>query len=95
MKRNLRQIDESVHLTNEVTLEALGKIVSPETVKKILEPIGKSELRVRKLTMVIVAFVCIAMNLYAEEAIEDVLRKLLQGPRFLRPEDDIVGVCFK
>jgi hypothetical protein len=40
--------------------------------------------------MVIVAFVCIAMNLYAEEAIEDVLRKLLQGPRFLRPEDDIV-----
>ena len=42
--------------------------------------LGKSELRVRKLTMVIVVFVCIAMHLYAEEALEDVLRKHMQGP---------------
>lgn len=90
MERSLRQIDAGVHLTQEVTLAALGKIVAPEIIKQVLEPLGKSELRVRKLTMVIVVFVCIAMHLYAEEALEDVLRKLMQGPRFLRPEAEIV-----
>ena len=90
MERSLRQIDLSVHLTSEATLEAMGEVISQERIKEILEPIGKSELRVRKLTMVIVVLVCIAMNLFTEEAIEDVLFKLMQGPRFLRPEDDIV-----
>ena len=30
--------------------------------------------------------VCIALNLFTEEALEDVLFKLLPGPRFLRPD---------
>lgn len=90
MERSLRQIDPSVHLTSEATLEAMGEIVSQKRIKGVLEQSGKSELRIRKLTMVIVVLVCIAMNLFTEEAIEDVLGKLMQGPRFLRPEDDIV-----
>ena len=90
MAISLRQINPAVHLTNEATLEALGEIVSPEQIKKILKPLDKCELRVRKLTMVLVVLICIAMCLYTEEAIEDVLAKLMQGPRFLRPGDDIV-----
>jgi hypothetical protein len=90
MARSLRQIDAAVHLTSEATLEVLGEIVSPERIAKVLQPIGKRELRVRKLTMVLVVLVCIAMNLFTEEAIEDVLVKLMQGPRFLRPEKDMV-----
>jgi hypothetical protein len=90
MERSLRQIDPSVHLTSEATLEVMGEIVSQTQLQKVLVPIGKSEIRVRKLTMVIVVLICIAMNLFTEEAIEDVLAKLMQGPRFLRPEDDIV-----
>lgn len=90
MQRSLRQIDAAVHLTSEATLEAIGEIVSLRKIKNVLAPIGKSELRVRKLTMALVVLVCIAMNLFTEEAIEDVLAKLMQGPRFLRPEKDIV-----
>ena len=90
MERSLRQIDPAVHLTSEVTLDVVGEIVSPEQIQKVLGPIEKNELRVRKLTMVIVVLICIAMNLFTEEAIEDVLTKLMQGPRFLRPEKDIV-----
>ncbi len=40
--------------------------------------------------MVLTVLVCIAMNLFTEEAIDDVLGKLMQGPRFLRPDDDLV-----
>jgi hypothetical protein len=90
MERSLRQIDSDVHLTSEATLDTLGEIVSPKQIRKVLDPIGKRELRVRKLTMVMVVLICIAMNLFTEEAIEDVLVKLMQGPRFLRPGDDIV-----
>ncbi len=90
MKRSLRQIDPDVHLANEAKLEALGEIVSSQRIEKILNKTNKAELRVRKLTMVLVVLLCIAMCLYTEEAIEDVLIKLMQGPRFLRPADDIV-----
>lgn len=91
MERSLRQIDPAVHLSKEATLEALGEIVSPKQIEKILQSLGKCELRVRKLTMVLVVLLCIAMCLYTEEAIEDVLAKLMQGPRFLRPANDIVS----
>ena len=90
MERSLCQIDPSVHLTSEATLEAIGEIVSQKQIKKVLEPIGKSELRVRKRSMVLVLLVCIAMNLFTDEAIEDVLVKLMQGVKFLRPENEIV-----
>jgi hypothetical protein len=40
--------------------------------------------------MVLAVLLCIAMNLFTEEALDDVLAKLLQGPRFLRPDDDLV-----
>ncbi len=81
MAISLRQINPAVHLTNEATLEALGEIVSPEQIKKILKPLDKCELRVRKLTMVLVVLICIAMCLYTEEAIEDVLAKLSSAAR--------------
>ena len=90
MEVSLRQINAGVHLPNEATLEALGDIVSPKQIKEVLQPLGKCEQRVRKLTMVLAVLICIAMCLYTEEAIEDVLVKLMQGPRFLRPADDII-----
>lgn len=90
MSRSLRQIDPAVHLSREATLEALGEIISPQHIEKILKPIGKQELRVRKLTMVLVVIICIAMNIFTEEAIEDVLVKLMQGPQFLRPSEDVL-----
>jgi hypothetical protein len=90
MERSLRQIDPAVHLINEVTPGAMASIDSYKEILKVLEPIGISESRVRKLTMVTVVLVCIAMNLFTEEAIEDVLAKLMQDPRLLRPGNDIV-----
>ena len=89
MERSLRPIDPLVHVTEEATLEALGQTLARTRIEAVLKAHGVVERRVRKLTMVLTVLVCIAMNLFTEEAIDDVLVKLLQGPRFLRPDDEV------
>lgn len=90
MQRSLRQIDPDRHLTAEATLDALRQILSHAQIEAVLEPMGVMERRARKLTMVLTVLVCIAMNLFTEEATDDVLARLLQGPRFLRLDEDLV-----
>jgi hypothetical protein len=88
--RSLRQVDETVHFTQEATLDALGQTIPRARIETLLQSLHCVEQRTRKLTLVLAVLVCIAMNLFTEEAIDDVLAKLLQGPRFLRPDDDLV-----
>ncbi len=88
--RSLRQVDETVHFTQEATLDALGQTITRARIETLLHSLNCVEQRTRKLTLVLAVLVCIAMNLFTEEAIDDVLAKLLQGPRFLRPDDDLV-----
>ena len=87
--RSLRQLDPSVHFTREATLDALGHTLSRAHIESVLNSYGVLEQRTRKLTMVLAVLLCIAMNLFTEEALDDVLARLLQGPRFLRPEEDL------
>ena len=87
--RSLRQLDPAVHFTEEATLDALGQTLARPRIEAVLQSLGVREQRTRKLTMVLTLLLCIAMNLFTEEAIDDVLLKLLQGPRFLRPDDDL------
>jgi hypothetical protein len=72
MERSLRQITPSVHWAKDVTLDGLCQTISSPRIEAILVRFGVSEKRVRKLNMVLVVWLCIAMNLYTEEAIEDV-----------------------
>ncbi len=91
MERSLRPIEPFVHLTQEASLDALGHTLARSRIEAVLQAVGVMEQRARKLTLVLAVLVCIAMNLFTEEAIDDVLVKLLQGPRFLRPDDDVEG----
>ncbi|MBM3273225.1 hypothetical protein FJY94_08315, partial [Candidatus Kaiserbacteria bacterium] len=90
MERSLRQLTPTVHFSTEATLDALGQVLSRSRIEAVLTEVGVVEARRRKLTLVLVVLLCIAMNLFTEEAIEAVLVKLLQGPRFLRPADDLI-----
>lgn len=83
MGRSLRQIIPSVHWTEEVTLDVLSQVISQAVIQAMLSRLGVSEIRVRKLTMELIVLLCIAMNLFTEEAIDDVMRKLVAGQRFL------------
>ncbi len=89
MERSLRSIDPLVHITEEATLDALGQTLARSRIEAVLTALGGVEQRARKLTLVLAVLVCIAMNLFTEESIDDVLVKLLQGARFLRPDDDL------
>ncbi len=89
MVRSLRQIEPSVHWTQGVGLDILSQVISLSRIEAVFSGLGVSELCLRKLTMVLVVLLCIAMNLFTEEAIDDVMRKLIAGPRFLQPADDI------
>ena len=88
MERSLRQITASVHWTEGITLDVLSHLISRSLIETILARLDASELRVRKLTMVSIVLLCVAMNLFTEEAIDDVMQKLIAGERFLRLADE-------
>lgn len=89
MERSLRQIDASVHWTQEVSLDIVSQTITRSRIESVLAGLGVSELRVRKLTMVMTVLFCIAMNLFTEEALDAVMGKLVAAARFLRPENDL------
>ena len=62
MERSLRQVDPTVHWTQEATLETLSLVITRERLETILEALKLTEIRVRKLTMVVTIWLCIAMN---------------------------------
>jgi hypothetical protein len=89
MERSLRQLTPAVHFTSEATLDAVGQVLSTTRIESVLGRLGVVTRRKRKLTLVLVVLLCIAMNLFTEEALDDVQAKLLQGSRFLRPGVDL------
>lgn len=88
MERSLRQITATVHWAREITLDVLCERISSRRIVSVLARLGVNEQRVRKLTMELIVLLCIAMNLFTEEAIDDVLQKLIAGQRFLSLTDD-------
>jgi len=89
MQRSLRHIEAGVHWTQEATLEGLSRVISSSRIEAVLHQVGLSERRIRKLSLVLTVFVCIGMNLFTDEAIKSVMRRLAAGPRFLRPVEDL------
>jgi len=68
MSFKLRVLDASTKLSNEVNINAINKIVSPQLIDKVLQKTGKREIRLRKLGAIAVIWFCIALNLFAEES---------------------------
>jgi hypothetical protein len=86
MRRSLRQLMPDVHFSAEATLAALGQTLAPERIGPVLQAFGLQTQRERKLPLGLTVLLIVAMGLFADTAIEDVLVKLLQGPSFLRPD---------
>jgi hypothetical protein len=88
MGYSLRTMPAERKFCSELTLEALSQAIPPEAITAVLAAESAQEQRERKLTMDVVMLVLIAMNLYPDRAIDDVLRKLAQGLRFIWPDPD-------
>jgi hypothetical protein len=70
----------------ELKLEALQGVIPRETIHAVLCAYGAHAARVRKLTMVVVVWVVLAMHLYPRVAIPALLAKLGRGLRLAWPE---------
>jgi hypothetical protein len=84
----LREIEAESKFVDEFSMDALGRVVSQETVKQALLDTGMSTPRKRKLTLEITVFIIIGMSLYSHLAIGKVFQRMAKGLRFIWPDSN-------
>lgn len=90
MRFMFRHIDEKAKLMDEIALDALGAAVPPAVVKAVVAEQGVAERRRRKLPAEVGLLLTVAMNLFTQDSLEQVLRKLLKGLRLIWPDPTFV-----
>ena len=88
MGYRLRQIDAESKFSSALHLEAIGRAVPMAEIKAALQATGAQETRERKLNMISVMLLTIAMNIYTRLSIGAVMRKIARGLRFVWPDPD-------
>jgi hypothetical protein len=88
MGYRLRQFDAESKFCRELHLEAIGQAVPMSEVKAALRETGVRAVRERKLSMVAVMLLTIAMNIYTHLSIGEVMGKVARGLRFVWPNPD-------
>lgn len=78
----LRESDD--RLTDHVGIGVMTRVVSRDLVDEVLNYTGKNEKRSRLLPARVVVYYVLALTLFYGDAYEEVLRKLVNGLRFLR-----------
>ncbi|PZS08959.1 MAG: IS4 family transposase [Chloroflexi bacterium] len=79
----IRQIEADESVSAHLALDALGKIIPSTALAEVIAQHGVQEERDRKLPAIATLVLCIAMNLYAHEALPAVFRRLVAGLRWL------------
>lgn len=77
-------------LTDEIRLEALAAAVPHEQVKAVIRDLGVAEQRRRKVPAEVGVLLSVAMNLFTQDSLQQVLVKLLKGLRFIWPDPTVV-----
>jgi len=86
MGYRIREITETDKFSSLVTLDALSHAIPQAAIETVLHAQDAWEQRERKLSMAMVVYAVITMNLYSHVALGDVLRKISQGLRFVWPD---------
>jgi hypothetical protein len=89
---SIRAVGPTPSLDEHVCLDALARVLPPTTVTAVVAAEGVREQRRRKLPASLVVVFCIAMNLYASEALSHVFTRLLRGLRWLWPDPTALRV---
>jgi len=85
---NIRQIAAERKFCDELSLEALSKVVPAEEIHSVLNLFQANHRRHRKLTMTAIVWLLIALHLYPHLAIGRILQKLARGLRFIWHDPD-------
>jgi hypothetical protein len=75
-------------LTDRIGLGVLTRLVHRDLLDEVLADIGRTERRRRPLPARVVVYFILAMTLFFDDAYEEVMRKLVDGLRFLRSWDE-------
>jgi hypothetical protein len=81
------EISRQDRLADRIGLGMLTRLVHRDLVDEVLVDTGKTERRRRLLPARVVVYFVMAMNLFFDDAYEEVMRKLVAGLRFLRSWD--------
>jgi Insertion element 4 transposase N-terminal/Transposase DDE domain len=82
----IRRIRADESLSAHLALDAVAHVIPPSAIAEVIAQHGVQEERDRKLPAAVTLTLCIAMNLYAHDALPAVFRRLVQGLRWLWPE---------
>jgi len=85
---SLRTIADDIRLPETVSLNALEQAIPQTTVEAVVADLGIKEQRTRKLPTVVTLLLCIAMGLFTNMALEQVLIKMVKGLRYIWPGDE-------
>jgi hypothetical protein len=75
-------------LTDRIGLGVLTRLVHRDLIDEVLADTGRTERRRRLLPARVVVYFVLAMTLFFDDAYEEVMRKLVDGLRFLRSWDE-------
>jgi hypothetical protein len=85
----IREIETECKFSSALTVDALSRAIPPEAITQVIAQERVGESRVRRLTMVLIVWLVIALHLYPTVSIGGVLRKLARGLRFVWPDPSI------
>ena len=88
MSFTLRIIETPSKFSSQLSMQALAQVIPRWQIEAALTHERAWHERERKLSMVAVVLILIAMNLYRHHAIGHVMRKVSQGLRFIWPNPD-------
>jgi hypothetical protein len=84
----IREIPVGARLTEEATLEAIATAVPHSEVEAVVAEFAVAGQRRRKLPAELALLLSVAMNLYTQQSLGQVLVKMLKGLRLIWPDPD-------
>lgn len=84
---SLRTITDVSRFSENVRLNMLEGAVPQATVEAVLVDLDATEQRTRKLPAALTTLLCVAMGLFTDTALDQVLIKLVKGLRYIWPDD--------
>ncbi|HEY5001843.1 MAG TPA: transposase domain-containing protein [Ktedonobacteraceae bacterium] len=85
MPYRVRQIAPESKLCHECSLEMLETVISQQEILKMLSVQHAFEQRERRLNMVSTITTLLAMSLYPEQSMQEVLKTVMHTPQLLWP----------
>ncbi len=84
---SLRTITDVNRFSENVRLNVLERAVPQATVEAVLVDLDAMEQRTRKLPAALTTLLCVAMGLFTDTALKQVLIKVVKGLRYIWPDD--------